>query len=360
MKPHPIADIFPLMSEPELKDLAEDIKANGLREPITIFEGKILDGRNRFRACEMVGVKPRMEEFRNGSPTAFVISLNLQRRHLTDSQKVAVAVEALPLFEREAKERQKKHGHTAPGKGKTLPAQIQEVSGEATEEAARFLGVSGRYVAEGKAILKAAPAEFEAIKNGSKTVSQVRRELMQASVAKRVSELPSDKFRVFYADPPWNYGSTFKTSKNLSALAAENNYPTMTIAELCALRVEGMADENAVLFLWVTSPLLAEVWPVIKAWGFEYKACFVWDKGGGMPGNYSYVRHEFLLLNTRGSCVPEIQERPSSIQGAKRGRHSEKPEHFRELIDRLYPSGKRIELFARAKTKGWEAWGNEA
>ena len=125
--------------------------------------------------------------------------------------------------------------------------------------------------------------------------------------------------------------------------------------------VADLLDVNAVLFLWVTSPLLSECWPIVAAWWFAYKSSFVWDKGRGMPGNYNHVRHEFLLVCMRGSCIPDVQQRPPSVQAVKRsGRHSEKPEEFRALIDQLYPHGKRLELFSRTKAKGWEAWGNES
>jgi N6-adenosine-specific RNA methylase IME4 len=134
----------------------------------------------------------------------------------------------------------------------------------------------------------------------------------------------------------------------------------MTIAELCAMDIKSIVEPNAVLFLWVTSPLLDECWPVIKAWGFEYKTSFVWDKVKHNFGHYNSVRHEFLLICTRGSCTPDSKELIDSVVEVERdNNHSGKPERFREIIDQLYSHGKRIELFARKKTKGWEVYGNE-
>src|SRR5262245_36424859 len=104
---HELAAIFPLITEAELGALAEDIKAYGLREPITLYEGKILDGRNRARACQLAKIKPRYREFKGNSPLAFVISENLHRRHLTASQRACCALETLQPFEKEAKERQR-------------------------------------------------------------------------------------------------------------------------------------------------------------------------------------------------------------------------------------------------------------
>ena len=134
----------------------------------------------------------------------------------------------------------------------------------------------------------------------------------------------------------------------------------MTIAELCAMDIKGIAGDDAVLFLWVTSPLLDECWPIIKAWGFNYKTSFVWDKVKHNFGHYNSVRHELLLVCTRGSCTPDAKELIDSVVEVERSKaHSGKPERFREIIDQLYPHGKRIELFARKNTKGWEAYGNE-
>jgi N6-adenosine-specific RNA methylase IME4 len=133
----------------------------------------------------------------------------------------------------------------------------------------------------------------------------------------------------------------------------------MTIAELCALPVREMSEPDAVLFLWVTSPLLFECLPMIEAWGFKYKTSFVWDKVKHNMGHYNSVRHEFLLICTRGSCTPDARKLHDSVQSIERTTHSTKPEKFREIIEELYPHGKRLELFARKETAGWDTYGNQ-
>ena len=121
-----------------------------------------------------------------------------------------------------------------------------------------------------------------------------------------------------------------------------------------------ITESDAVLFLWVTSPLLFECASVINAWGFDYKASFVWDKIKHNMGHYNSVRHEFLLVCARGSCTPDVVKLFDSVQTIERSdKHSEKPEEFRSIIDTLYPHGKRLELFARAKHEGWEVYGNQ-
>lgn len=170
---------------------------------------------------------------------------------------------------------------------------------------------------------------------------------------------PEGKYRIIYADPPWWYG-------NNGVIGDDNyghvgrHYPSMKISELCQLPIKEMAEDNAVLFLWVTSPLLAECFEVIEAWGFKYKSSFVWDKIKHNFAHYNSMRHEFLLVCTRGSCTPDIDEKIDSVQSIERSKkHSEKPQEFRDIIEKLYTHGKRIELFAREKHENWETWGNE-
>jgi N6-adenosine-specific RNA methylase IME4 len=134
----------------------------------------------------------------------------------------------------------------------------------------------------------------------------------------------------------------------------------MSMAEICALPIKDMAERDAVLFLWVTSPILEDSFAVIKAWGFDYKSSFVWDKVKHNMGHYNSVRHEFLLVCTRGACQPDVRKLHDSVQTIERTKHSEKPEHFREIIDEIYPHGERIELFARKQTKGWKTYGFES
>ena len=96
MKGHPYADILPLLEGQAFDSLVADIRANGLLEPITIYEGQILGGRSRYRACEAAGIKPQFLEFDGDDPLGFVLSLNLQRRHLSEAQRAMVAARSPP------------------------------------------------------------------------------------------------------------------------------------------------------------------------------------------------------------------------------------------------------------------------
>jgi N6-adenosine-specific RNA methylase IME4 len=167
--------------------------------------------------------------------------------------------------------------------------------------------------------------------------------------------VPEGTYRIVYADPPWQYSDRKEYAPQG---AAENHYPTMTIHELCNMQLPKIED-NAVLFIWVTSPLLEDAFKVINAWGFKYKASFIWDKIAHNMGHYNSVRHEILLIATKGSCLPDNQKLYDSVQSIERTEHSVKPNVFRSIIEALYTHGSKVELFARKRYEGWDVFGNQ-
>lgn len=173
--------------------------------------------------------------------------------------------------------------------------------------------------------------------------------------------LPEGTYRIIYADPPWEY-SDERGNLTGGYGPAERHYPTMSTDGLCEMPVVNLTADDAVLFLWSTSPTLPDALRVIEAWGFTYKSSFVWDKVGHNFGQYNSVRHELLLVATKGSCLPDEQKLFDSVVSVdKTSIHSEKPPVFREMIDTLYTWGPRIELFLRGEAPdGWVGWGNEA
>ena len=163
------------------------------------------------------------------------------------------------------------------------------------------------------------------------------------------------RYPVIYADPPWRYDN-HPTGDRI----VENHYPTMPIEEICALPVSGIATDDAVLYLWATSPLLPYAFQVIEAWGFEYRSSMVWVKPSIGLGYWARTRHELLLIAKRGNFSPPAPaDRPDSVVFAPRGRHSAKPHVLYEIIERSHPGLPKIELFCRTPRKGWAVWGNE-
>ncbi len=155
-KYHPLANLLPMQSEEEQQAMRTVIRVHGkLDEPVWLYEDKILDGRNSYEAHKAEGVIPEFREWDGeyGTPLQFVYVRNVPRRAMTPSQKAAVAAEFLPRFEKEAKERQRQHGKTAPGKkAEILPKLIPGVGdkGEARELAARMFQVNAKYLSDAK------------------------------------------------------------------------------------------------------------------------------------------------------------------------------------------------------------------
>ena len=183
-----------------------------------------------------------------------------------------------------------------------------------------------------------------------------------------LARLPSaNEYQVIYADPPWQYNRMGRSLEGLTP------YPTMPHDELCALPVAKLAATTSVLFLWVTNPLLEKGLEVMRAWGFEYKTVYkVWCKrwaNGAMVagvGWWSRPSTELVLVGTRGTGYmkwKQTHSEPQEFVGPKR-RHSEKPDEIRESIRGFFDDDdagglRRIELFARTKGPGFDAWGLE-
>lgn len=224
--------------------------------------------------------------------------------------------------------------------------------------------------AHSKVVQKLPPAEQEKLLELARveglTVSELNKAMRSEERTKIIEGQAAleGMFRVIMADPPWSYNDAGIPSSGALGKASRH-YPSMTIAELCELPVASHALEDSVLFLWVTSPmLLTNPGPreVIEAWGFEYKTGAVWDKVLGNWGHYFRVKHEHLLVCTRGSCLPDVPTpMPDSIFVERRSdQHSEKPAIARRTIEQLYTRGPYLELFGRKPCEGWSVFGNDA
>lgn len=179
----------------------------------------------------------------------------------------------------------------------------------------------------------------------------------KAENIRAIISMPDAKYRVIYADPPWSYGNNqpdYQTEQR-------DHYPVLSLGDICELPIRDIAEDNSVLFLWVTSPMLEDSFQVIKAWGFKYKASFVWDKVKHNMGHYNSVRHEFLLVCTRGACMPDVPKLFDSVVAIERTQHSRKPDEFYNIIETIYPHGKKLEMFRRGEARqGWDVYGYEA
>ena len=186
--------------------------------------------------------------------------------------------------------------------------------------------------------------------------------------------VPTKKYKIIYADPPWKYNDRRNTHTRFCG-GAMAHYDVMSLDAIKNIPVKDISDENCMLLLWATFPNLQEALEVIKAWGFEYRILgFSWiktNKNDGAPffgiGYYTKSNCEVCLIGVKGKPIV-VDNTISSVLIYPRGEHSKKPYIVRDKIVELCGDLPRIELFARLPKdvlfedesfKGWDVWGNE-
>lgn len=378
MPRHPAAQCFPMHSEERLRELADDIADNGLIDPIALCDGKVLDGRNRLKACQLAGVEPRFVEH-DGDPVAYVRSKNAMRRDLAPDQRRACLID---LEDLDTERRGGDHGnqHTG-GKKETVSAlPTRDMIAEA-------LGETGRTVQKAITVKKRAPELHEAVKAGKLThnlasklvdddaradilekidagmkpadaVRKARRESMREqldSVEARTAKALEGVYDVLVIDPPWPMQKIDRDERpNQSGF----DYPTMTEAELCALNIP--AADDCHVWLWTTQKFLPMALRLLDEWGLRYVCEFVWHKPGGFqPIDLPQYNCEFALYARKGS--PKFLDTKAfpTCFNAPRGAHSEKPQEFYDVVTRV-TAGRRLDMFNRRLIEGFDGWGNES
>ena len=380
-----LKELIPPLQLEEYQLLEKSIIEEGCRDSLVIWGNTIIDGHNRYEICidnDIEFSTTPMEFDSIEEVKEWMINNQLARRNIIDFVK------------RELLEELKKIELI---KGKDKIIEINETRNNSTLSTidkpsiphdtrkiiADKLNWSTGKVAMSDIVVTKAPEEVkEKLRVGEISINQAyqeikkeekKQELMQkkeeyntrveqATTQEKFNKIDifntEKKFRIIYADPCWSYNDKQNTEK---LGGAAKHYDTMSIRELSELPVKNIIEDNAVLFLWVTSPLLEESFEVIKGWGFKYKTSFIWDKVDHNMGHYNSVRHEFLLIATKGSCTPDNKVLYNSVQRIVRTEHSAKPKEFMNIIDDLYVYGDRLEMFAREKHKdSWLYWGNEA
>lgn len=383
------------LNQEKVNELSSSIMENGLLNPITVKPALngcygLIAGYHRLMAYCDLGlskIPANVVELDDLSSELAEIDENLKRNELTVLEQGEHLVRREQILQ--VKGLRAKVGdnqHTITSKSASAPGAPPQ---KTTPELASEIGLSQRATQERKQIandiipqVKEAIADSQIADSTKQLLALARLEpQQQVRVAEKISsgeaksvvdanrlivkenvkeqEFPQGKYRVILADPPWSYDNSGAINDYDSYSRVQRHYPSMSLEDICTLPVSSVADKNAVLFLWVTSPLLPEGLQVIQAWGFTYKASFVWDKQKHNFGHYNSVRHEFLLVSTKGSCLPDSEKLEPSIVSVARSEHSAKPAVFRQLIERLYPIGNKLELFARSNNGGWTAYGNQ-
>jgi len=350
LEAHKFANIFPMIEGEAFEELKKDIKNQGLQQTIVLYEGKILDGRNRYKACKEIGIEPRYEEYKGNKPLEFVISGNLQRRHLTLDQRAGIS-SIIIVFEKEEAERRQKSGGVVP---------ISE-QGRTIEKVSKMIGVGKEKIHQIKKLQESGQQErIDAVISGKLTLQDIKKEdrlekikHQREELQKTAIEKPTGLFDVIVIDPPWNYGTD--ENYNPESFRGTTPYVTMSLEEIKNIKLP--IKEDCVLWLWTTNTFLPECYPLLKEWGFELKSMVTWDKQHIGTGKWLRSKTEHCLLAIRGKPFFN-NTKWSTLISEKRTEHSAKPEIFYKMVDEIC-AGRKLDYFARKKRDGWDVYGDE-
>jgi N6-adenosine-specific RNA methylase IME4 len=282
--------------------------------------------------------------------------MNLHRRHLSPSQRAAVALDLLPMLELEARQRQLarlKRGDKSP-----VGPNLDE-RGRSDAKLSAIMGVSRGYIAEAKALKEQHPALYREVRAGRKSLGEARAALTEASkdalarqIAKEPSPIPTGPFRVLVIDPPWPWEGLRPDDRGRCP------YPDMTLDAIRALPVGDLAHEDCIVWLWAPNSFLHQAFHILDHWGFEDKGVLTWVKNSLGLGRWLRGQTEQCLLGVRGEPkLARLRSQGTALFAPKHG-HSRKPDEFYSMVESLCP-GSKLEMFSRQSRAGWQSWGAE-
>ena len=367
--------LIPPLTDEEYDGLRDSILSEGCRDALVLWGDTLIDGHNRYEICSRHGIpfKTIQKDFDSRDAVIEWIILNqFGRRNLPAYERARLALRLKTFFAEKAKEKEFERKTTCQKSDKSFIPTV-----DTKKELAKVAGVSHDTIAKVEKIEKVATPELkEQLRNGDLSINQayqtVRREEKKHEVQQRIEDYATEqtgviditaterKYNIVYADPPWQYWESGNKNQSL-------HYTTMTIDEICDLPVKDITDDNCVLFMWVTYPILDQAFRVIESWGFKYStAAFVWVKKNKQKdtpfvgcGAWTRANSELCLLATKGN-VMRLDASVSQVVESPIEEHSKKPDVVRELITKLVGELPRVELFCRNPAEGWDVWGNEA
>lgn len=374
------------LKDSQFKELENNCLEYGIRDAIVTWQGFIIDGHNRYQIAQKHNLDYKTIEMQFDSDIdvkIWMIDNALSRRNLNDWQDYNLREKKRKLEANKGLEEQIKGG----GDKKSVLSIMDKSDIKKDNERhntreiiADDLGWSSTKVARADVVKKRATEEqIEKLENNDATINQIYQEIKKEEKKnivkekvekykeeiKDVSNFEIDifntdkKFQIIYADPAWSYWEGGQKNQSL-------HYQTMSIKDICQLPINKISDDNSILFLWVTYPILKQSFDVIESWGFKYSTCgFVWVKKNKKSdsyffGNGSWTRanSELCLIATKGS-ITRLDASISQIVDERISEHSRKPLVVKKLITDLVGDLPRIELFSRNKEKdGWFNWGN--
>lgn len=360
--------IAPLSSDEYAQLEANLVAAHGARDSIVVWQGLLLDGHNRYEICKRLGLRYTVKPITLADRVAARIWIRwnqLGRRNLTDDQR-AMNVSALmrDLAVQSKRDRASKAGksggrhHPKISSGAAVSPKLK--SERVRPKLSKRARVSEHKVRQADKVRKRRPDLADQVAAGEISLADATRALKPDVRANKLDAAvwPDGRYGVVLADPPWKPDDGLLDPTR----QIENQYPTLTLDALCALRprIDALALDDCVLLLWTPAPKVADAVALIAAWGFTVKSGAVWIKDSIGMGYWFRSRHELLIVATRGRpMTPLDADRPDSVITAPRRGHSEKPDAVYALVERMFPRIPKVELFARAARDGWAHATNE-
>ena len=362
--------LIPPLAPDEYAQLEANIRAEGCRDPLVLWNNIIIDGHNRHEICTKHGIafecirkqfdsrEDAMDWMdrnqlgrRNLSPDAFRLLLgrryNRQKKAKgSNNQHIQAKSEKdqFDTFHSTAEKLATEHGVSAPTV-KRAAKFAEEV--EKTPELQEAIA-TGKPVLQAKRELKEKKREERREENRAKVAeAKAPEEIIQVGA----------KFATIVIDPPWDWGDEGDQDQ---LGRARPDYATMSIDELCKLPVGDLADDDCHIYLWITNRSLPKGFRLLKAWGFRYITALTWVKPHFGMGNYFRGQSEHILFGVKGS-QPLKRKDVGTIFCAPRGPngHSSKPIEFYDLVESCSP-GPYLEMFSRCERDGWKTWGESA
>lgn len=351
--------LLPRIPNEQFEALKKSIQMEGQHYPIAYnSKGEILDGHQRYNACLELGIQPKLEDqprsfndFRD--ERQFVLETNLLRRHLETWHRIMLFKPLFLIYREKANERMLetlKQGDEQPA---TQNIGERE-KGEAIEQFAEAVHSNPETVRQALWIEENAPEKIPELEKGE-SISKVYREIKHDKIVKDLEQKLSfvkplnSLFDVIVIDPPWKYEMEYD-AENFRGIPA---YPTLSLEEIKQLKIP--ANENCILWLWVTNSFLHDAYHILECWGFEPKTVLTWVKDSIGVGVWLRGQTEHCVLATKGKPKIELRGQSTALFAKKTG-HSRKPDEFYQLVDGLC-FGSKLDYFAREKREGWVAYG---
>ena len=353
----------------DIPALAASIERLGLLHPVVVTpNNKLIVGRRRIEAFKKLGrAEIPVNVARNLGELQLLLEAerdeNSCRENYTPEEAVHLARRFEPVARELAKRAQqegaKRGGSTSPkAKVRETFPKVKDDSKRTRAQSAAVVGLSDRTLERAATVVDSGDRALIDEMNRTGKVSGVFKKLVvrekAAGIAKEPPPLPTGKFRVIVADPPWRYDNRAEDPSHRGALP----YPSMSLDEIARLDVGSRACPDSILWLWTTNAHLPHAFGIAEKWGFQYKTMLTWVKTTMGTGDWLRGKTEHCLMNVRGQPTIVLTNQTTVIV-AEKGAHSSKPAAFYNLVEALCP-GSKLELFQRTPRKGWIGHGDES